>query len=542
MPPNWIVVDDHDRQIAYSGDWDVLEGSSRQWGGAVHATSEEGASATLMFKGTGIAVVGTIPAGSGAQQWSITIDGGSPTIIERPGRARDEYDDWLFRRDDLEPDPIHTIVVSNAGGQLPLHLDKFEFLPPETDVFPDPIYPQSGQASEPTPSLSEPSSSDVTRRVSTVTGSDGVVVTQTHVIELGSKGVPVGVVVGVVVGIISFLLLLGIGIVLFVRRSRRRRKEATMGIPGPDSSSTSPREGGVNPFQISPSQLEAIPPPSAKTVVPASVESQPLGGSESPATNAGPSPPSHPTSVALQDVSVSGSSEKDAYHDRTNAPVISNDPPPAYQASHDDLVQSQETGAMSRAFFTQCLHCNSDVGLFSMQGLAYRKSKRIAITLVWLGTLNVSGDFKWIRYWQPCPDMMMFPQSLIRSHSHRYPAALPERRVREPIVLPSLRSLTLSMHDTVADTFEPLLYLRVPSLNSLHLKRLGDNPFLAPVDAQDGILSETIASRVLGTSRPVLRWVYADIMGDKDNIRRNKEEMLRLKPSLEFLEFGFMSV
>ncbi|KAG2022273.1 hypothetical protein CC2G_000043 [Coprinopsis cinerea AmutBmut pab1-1] len=360
MPPNWIVVDDHDRQIAYSGDWDVLEGSSRQWGGAVHATSEEGASATLMFKGTGIAVVGTIPAGSGAQQWSITIDGGSPTIIERPGRARDEYDDWLFRRDGLEPDPIHTIVVSNAGGQLPLHLDKFEFLPPETDVFPDPIYPQTGQASEPTPSLSEPSSSDVTRRVSTVTGSDGVVVTQTHVIELGSKGVPVGAVVGVVVGIISFLLLLGISIVLFVRRSRRRRKEATMGISGPDcksphlgiplwlvitsfkAPSTSPREGEVNPFQISPSQLEAIPPPSAKTVVPAS-ESQPLGGSESPATNAGPSPP-HPTSVAPQDVSVSGSSEKDAYHDRTNAPVISNDPPPAYQASQDDLVQSPETG------------------------------------------------------------------------------------------------------------------------------------------------------------------------------------------------------
>ncbi|KAG2022274.1 hypothetical protein CC2G_000044 [Coprinopsis cinerea AmutBmut pab1-1] len=212
-----------------------------------------------------------------------------------------------------------------------------------------------------------------------------------------------------------------------------------------------------------------------------------------------------------------------------------------------------------------------------------------------------------------CIRNTMFSESLIRSHSHRYPAALQERRVRGPIVLPSLQSLTMSMYDTVADTFEPLLYLRAPSLKSLRLTRVRpDEPkpeqeveafilgqgwwkgdagfrnilslpiledlgsfitsdivgqetlewlthrsddsereshvlpklhrFLAPVDAQDGILSEMIASRVLGTSRPVLRWVYADVMGAKDDSRRDKEAMLRLKSSLEFLEFGFMSV
>ncbi|KAG2022271.1 hypothetical protein CC2G_000041 [Coprinopsis cinerea AmutBmut pab1-1] len=149
--PNWIVVDDNDRQVGYSSGWSVLRGSSRQWAEAVHVTSQQGSTATLMFKGTGIIVVGTIPAGSGAQRWSISIDGGSPTIIERQGAPQDVYDDWFFRREGLNPNPIHTVVVSNAGGQLPLHLDKFEFLPPETDTSPAPIYPQTPQAPAPTP-------------------------------------------------------------------------------------------------------------------------------------------------------------------------------------------------------------------------------------------------------------------------------------------------------------------------------------------------------------------------------------------------------
>ncbi|EFI28784.1 hypothetical protein CC1G_13809 [Coprinopsis cinerea okayama7 len=149
--PNWIVVDDNDRQVGYSSGWSVLRGSSRQWAEAVHVTSQQGSTATLMFKGTGIIVVGTIPAGSGAQRWSISIDGGSPTIIERQGGPQDVYDDWFFRREGLNPNPIHTVIVSNAGGQLPLHLDKFEFLPPETDTSPAPIYPQTPQAPAPTP-------------------------------------------------------------------------------------------------------------------------------------------------------------------------------------------------------------------------------------------------------------------------------------------------------------------------------------------------------------------------------------------------------
>ncbi|KAG2022292.1 hypothetical protein CC2G_000055 [Coprinopsis cinerea AmutBmut pab1-1] len=47
--------------------------------------------------------------------------------------------------------------------------------------------------------------------------------------------------------------------------------------------------------------------------------------------------------------------------------------------------------------------------------------------------------------------------------------SLQQQLVREPVVLPFLWSLVLSMNDTVADTFEPLLYLKGPALKYLTL-------------------------------------------------------------------------
>lgn len=49
--PNWLVVDDASLTIAYSSGWTMLFGSTRQWNGGVHSTSQAGASGTLLFTG-----------------------------------------------------------------------------------------------------------------------------------------------------------------------------------------------------------------------------------------------------------------------------------------------------------------------------------------------------------------------------------------------------------------------------------------------------------------------------------------------------------
>lgn len=47
-----IVVDDNNSNVAYSGNWQLVQGSTRQWDGAVHTTFQRGASAVIRFRGT----------------------------------------------------------------------------------------------------------------------------------------------------------------------------------------------------------------------------------------------------------------------------------------------------------------------------------------------------------------------------------------------------------------------------------------------------------------------------------------------------------
>ncbi|EAU92117.2 hypothetical protein CC1G_13332 [Coprinopsis cinerea okayama7 len=89
----------------------------------------------------------------------------------------------------------------------------------------------------------------------------------------------------------------------------------------------------------------------------------------------------------------------------------------------------------------------------------------------------------------------MFPDTLIASANGDMTSLQQEQNlVREPVNLPFLWSLFLSMGDTVADTFEPLLYLKAPALKCLTLQRTeqrqtGVIPFEMQRDALLGALT-----------------------------------------------------
>ncbi|KAH6910888.1 hypothetical protein BKA70DRAFT_1268850 [Coprinopsis sp. MPI-PUGE-AT-0042] len=118
--PNWIPIDDTSSQIGYSGSWSTLKGSSRQWEGGVHSTTQNGASAVLRFKGVAVLFRGTVPSGSGNQVFRYQIDDGASREVSTPSA--------LMRGST-------TITLTNAGG-APFQVDMLEYQPGEGDPNP----------------------------------------------------------------------------------------------------------------------------------------------------------------------------------------------------------------------------------------------------------------------------------------------------------------------------------------------------------------------------------------------------------------------
>ncbi|PPQ69902.1 hypothetical protein CVT26_014165 [Gymnopilus dilepis] len=121
-----VNVDDTDSSIRYSGDWDEIVGSTRQWGaGTVHSTSQRGASATITFTGTRIVMYCTLFHGTGNEIANINFDG-TTTTVSKPSQSEDVYNDVWFDSGEVLG-VQHTLVVSNGGGSsdTPLQLDQF---------------------------------------------------------------------------------------------------------------------------------------------------------------------------------------------------------------------------------------------------------------------------------------------------------------------------------------------------------------------------------------------------------------------------------
>ncbi|PPQ68107.1 hypothetical protein CVT26_005728 [Gymnopilus dilepis] len=122
-----INVDDTDPAIQYSGSWEVLMNSPLEFGGGVHSTTQNGASATITFVGTRIQLFCTVPMGNGTETGNWLFDGkvGVPLSRETHPSASYYHDPWFDSG--VVDNGVHVFVASNGGGpnDAPLQLDVF---------------------------------------------------------------------------------------------------------------------------------------------------------------------------------------------------------------------------------------------------------------------------------------------------------------------------------------------------------------------------------------------------------------------------------
>ncbi|PPR00529.1 hypothetical protein CVT24_005503 [Panaeolus cyanescens] len=130
--PNLMIDDANTTLILYTGAWQQVPGSTRQWEGGVHVTSEVGAKATFGFRGAcySVRIWGTIPAGTGSSLIDITLNGGNPIVSSRTSNGSAVYDE-VFYASGLLAETTHTLVITNRGsiadGYTEFMLDRFEF-------------------------------------------------------------------------------------------------------------------------------------------------------------------------------------------------------------------------------------------------------------------------------------------------------------------------------------------------------------------------------------------------------------------------------
>ncbi|KAF9057000.1 hypothetical protein BJ165DRAFT_1520420 [Panaeolus papilionaceus] len=149
-----LIVDDSDPNVIYSGEWQSLLGSTRQWDGTVHTTFQTGASASVSFQATTVTVIATIPPGSGQQALvDIQLDSMEPVRVTMTSSAAAVYADAIWISPGILSEEVHTITLTNRGGGNDLDFS-FDRLKLESNSFePKVLAPQAGPII-PTPSIS----------------------------------------------------------------------------------------------------------------------------------------------------------------------------------------------------------------------------------------------------------------------------------------------------------------------------------------------------------------------------------------------------
>ncbi|KAG6907027.1 hypothetical protein DXG01_010862 [Tephrocybe rancida] len=104
-----------------------------------HGTEGLGATATLRFSGTGIAVYGTIPNSTVSRVSAYTLDGSSPVTVTRSNRGDTPLYQQLFYQSPRLKDGNHTLIVTAVSGASTFYLDYFRInstSSQETNAFP----------------------------------------------------------------------------------------------------------------------------------------------------------------------------------------------------------------------------------------------------------------------------------------------------------------------------------------------------------------------------------------------------------------------
>lgn len=113
-----LIVDDSDAtQITYTGDW-FASTSPSEFNHTSHGTRDEGATATFVFNGTGVAVFGTIEPTDGNPTSTYVIDGSIiPSTFTANSTSTPLYQQLFYKSPTLQAGQ-HTLVVTSTGDPI----------------------------------------------------------------------------------------------------------------------------------------------------------------------------------------------------------------------------------------------------------------------------------------------------------------------------------------------------------------------------------------------------------------------------------------
>jgi len=239
-----ILIDERDPFVVFtSGRWEA-HGGAHEYNATTMWSNTTGASVTLHFSGTSVAVFGTISARNPAPVSSYQIDGGSKTTFTALVPKSIQYRQEFFQSAVLSPGR-HTLLMTNQMDNGWLWLDYFEVTPIKSSSSSD---TPSASATVALPnSVITPSSLSVTSSNDRFMGSTTTGVTPTFTSatispsdsttanpvatppsaqsDSSSSGLPstvhTGAIVGASVGGGLLLMFIALGFLFFWRRQKR---------------------------------------------------------------------------------------------------------------------------------------------------------------------------------------------------------------------------------------------------------------------------------------------------------------------------------
>jgi len=123
-----LFVDDRDSAVHYSSGWESAGTAPEEYNGTTSYASLPGQTATLIFRGTMVAVYGTIGAALSATtippQTSYSVDGGDPVIYTETMTSSLQYRQLFYQSLQLS-DSQHKLVITNLLDAPRFFLDYF---------------------------------------------------------------------------------------------------------------------------------------------------------------------------------------------------------------------------------------------------------------------------------------------------------------------------------------------------------------------------------------------------------------------------------
>ncbi|KAF5316789.1 hypothetical protein D9619_006869 [Psilocybe cf. subviscida] len=319
MPQQVSIDDTNTTLIQYSGTWEPLVGSTRQWEGTSHVSLDPGASATFSFRGYQVWVWGTIPAGTGSNLYDVAIDGGTPNVTSRTSNGSANYND-VYYQSSLLRDTYHTVVIRNLGSSAnantEVQLDRFMFeTNDEIPRFTPPGGPITSGASSTGTLPSASTSPSITPSPQATSGGS-------------SSTTRVGAIAGAVIGVLVVIIIV-LGFFLWKRKKASKQGEMEKATGGRPASVTAvpfplePAPAGHSPSGSDPRSVQTRD--HAHTATGAQSQSTPLSEkaryirqSAHDLSGAGPMPtvtsPSTTSSSALSPGSTASVGERSLQH------------------------------------------------------------------------------------------------------------------------------------------------------------------------------------------------------------------------------------